>query len=64
MSHKSENKKTLLMRYQSLMEEAYNIRYTDPAMSDYDFFEGIKLRRLLEIKYRLKFTIKTQDLLK
>ena len=63
MAHTSKNTKLLLARYKTLMEEAYNLRETDPAMSDYDFYEGLKLRRLLELQHRLKFKKNTQDLL-
>lgn len=63
MGQETSDTKLLLARYKTLMEESYNLRETDPAMSDYDFYEGIKLRRLLELQHRLKFKKKTLDLL-
>jgi len=63
MVEASRNTYLLLNRYKELMEEAYNLRETDPAISDYDFYEGIKLRRLLELQHRLKFKKNTLDLL-
>lgn len=63
MEQETSDTKLLLARYKTLMEESYNLRETDPAMSDYDFYEGIKLRRLLELQHRLKFKKKSLDLL-
>jgi len=63
MSKPSNNSEFLLARYKILMEEAYNIREIDPAMSDCDFYEGIKLRRLLELQHRIKFKKSSLDLL-
>lgn len=63
MANVSKNTQLLLARYKELMEEAYNLRETDPAVSDCDFYEGLKLRRLLELQHRLKFKKNTQELL-
>jgi len=51
------------MRYKVLMEEAYNLREVDPALSDYDYYEGMKLRSFIEMQQNLKFRIRTIDLL-
>ena len=45
------------------MEEAYNLRQIDPAISDYDFYEGLKVRQLLELQKSLKYKNKIQELL-
>ena len=59
----SNKAKFLLTRYRELMEEAYNLRQIDPAISDYDFYEGIKVRQLLELQKSLKYKNKIQELL-
>ncbi len=58
-----KNRKQLMSRYKALMEEAYNLMQTDAALSDYDYFEAIKIRRCLELQYRLRFKRSTLDLL-
>ncbi len=52
-----------MSRYKELMEEAYNLKQTDAATSDYDYFEALKIRRRLELQYRLHFKKSTLDLL-
>ena len=59
----SENTQLLLARYKLLMEEAYNLRQIDPALSDYDFYEGLKIRALLELQNNFTFKNKINDLL-
>jgi len=59
----SNKAKFLLTRYRELMEEAYNLRQIDPAISDYDFYEGLKVRQLLELQKSLKYKNKIQELL-
>ena len=63
MERKSNHIELLLIRYKILMEEAYNLREVDPALSDYDFYEGMKLRSLLEAQHRLVFKKSTLELL-
>ena len=46
------NKSKLLKRYKQLMEEAYNFRQTDHALSDISEYRAIKLLNRLN---RLKF---------
>ena len=53
----------LLHRYKTLMEEAYNLRFTDAALSDYDYYEALKIRRRLELQFRLQFKTSTTELL-
>ena len=57
------NRKLLLHRYKALMEEAYNLRFTDAALSDYDYHEALKIRRRLELQFRLQFKTSTTELL-
>lgn len=63
MIHKSNKVEFLLTRYSELMEEAYNLSQIDPAMSDHDFYEGLKVRQLLEFQHRLKFKNNIEELL-
>lgn len=38
-----EKQNSLLLRYKSLMEQAYNFRQTDSALSDFSEYKAIKL---------------------
>jgi len=55
----NEHINILLMRYRAIMEEAYNLRQTDPALSDYDFFEGLRIRKDLEFLYNIDLKTST-----
>ena len=57
------NRKYLMNRYEFLVEEAYNLRFTDSALSDYDYHEALKIRRRLELQFRLQFKTSINDLL-
>ena len=63
MVESNEHINILLAQYKAIMEEAYNLREIDPAISDYDYFEGLKLRKDLELKYNLNFKTAISDLL-
>lgn len=63
MTPTNEHIDILLAQYKAIMEEAYNLRQTDPALSDYDFFEGIKLRRDIELLYNMNFKNSVNELL-
>ena len=63
MKERLDHTELLMMRYKVLMEEAYNLREVDPALSDYDYYEGMKLRSFIEMQQNLKFRIRTIDLL-
>lgn len=52
-----ENQNTLLSRYKSLVEQAYNLRQTDSALSDFSEYQAIKLLHKMN---KLKFL--TRDL--
>ena len=52
-----DNQNTLLSRYKSLVEQAYNLRQTDSALSDFSEYQAIKLLHKLN---KLKFL--TRDL--
>ena len=52
-----DNQKTLLSRYKSLVEQAYNLRQTDSALSDFSEYQAIKLLHKMN---KLKFL--TRDL--
>ncbi|WP_138940586.1 Lacal_2735 family protein [Aquimarina agarivorans] len=58
-----KNRKQLMSRYMELMEESYNLKQTDAALSDYDYYEAIKIRRCLELQYRQCFGASSLDLL-
>ena len=47
-----DNQKTLLKRYKTLMEHAYNLRQTDCALSDVSEYKAIKLLHKMN---KLKF---------
>jgi len=38
-----DNQNTLLSRYKTLVEQAYNLRQTDSALSDFSEYKAIKL---------------------
>jgi len=47
-----DHQKQLLSRYKSLIEQAYNFRQTDSALSDISEFKAIKLlHKLNKLKY-------------
>ena len=47
-----ENHNLLLARYKSLVEQAYNFRQTDSALSDISEFKAIKLlHKINKLKY-------------
>jgi len=52
-----DNQKTLLSRYKTLIEQAYNFRQTDSALSDISEYKAIKLLHKMN---KLKFL--TRDL--
>ncbi len=48
----NERQQKLQKRYKQLMEEAYNFRQTDSAISDFSEFKAIKLlNKLNELKF-------------
>ncbi|MCB0383425.1 MAG: Lacal_2735 family protein [Psychroserpens sp.] len=47
-----DNQNTLLKRYKSLIEQAYNLRQTDSALSDVSEYKAIKLLHKMN---KLKF---------
>lgn len=47
-----DNQKSLLRRYKSLVEQAYNFRQTDSALSDFSEYKAIKLLHKMN---KLKF---------
>ncbi|WP_033956227.1 Lacal_2735 family protein [Psychroserpens jangbogonensis] len=46
------NQSTLLSRYKTLVEQAYNLRQTDSALSDFSEYKAIKLLHKMN---KLKF---------
>ena len=52
-----DNQKALLSRYKTLVEQAYNLRQTDSALSDFSEYKAIKLLHKMN---KLKFL--TRDL--
>lgn len=50
-----DNQKTLLQRYKTLIEQAYNLKQTDSALSDLSEFKAIKLLHKMN---KLKFLIR------
>jgi hypothetical protein len=38
-----DNQNVLLLRYKTLVEQAYNLRQTDSALSDFSEYKAIKL---------------------
>ena len=52
-----DNQNTLLSRYKTLVEQAYNLRQTDSALSDFSEYKAIKLLHKMN---KLKFL--TRDL--
>lgn len=47
-----DNQNTLLSRYKTLVEQAYNLRQTDSALSDFSEYKAIKLLHKMN---KLKF---------
>ena len=47
-----DNQSTLLSRYKTLVEQAYNLRQTDSALSDFSEYKAIKLLHKMN---KLKF---------
>lgn len=47
-----DNQNTLLSRYKTLIEQAYNLRQTDSALSDFSEYKAIKLLHKIN---KLKF---------
>ena len=50
-----DNQNTLLSRYKTLIEQAYNFRQTDSALSDFSEYKAIKLLHKMN---KLKFLIR------
>ena len=50
-----DNQNSLLSRYKSLVEQAYNLRQTDSALSDFSEYQAIKLlHKLNKNKFLLR----------
>ena len=50
-----DNQNSLLRRYKSLVEQAYNFRQTDSALSDFSEYKAIKLLHKMN---KLKFLMR------
>lgn len=50
-----DNQNSLLKRYKSLIEQAYNFRQTDSALSDFSEYKAIKLLHKMN---KLKFLMR------
>ncbi len=58
-----DNQNTLLSRYKTLIEQAYNFRQTDSALSDFSEYQAIKLlHKMNKLKFLMReFTTLQQN---